>query len=92
MIKDLAGSIDNLVQVVSLDGGNEVKNGNQNFSLSIEEIEESVEHILDQNEAIESELEDLKSDMTSLKTQITSLAVSFLTSSITLELSFQYLG
>ena len=40
MIKDLAGSIDNLVQVVSLDGGNEVKNGNQNVSVSIEKIEE----------------------------------------------------
>ena len=49
MIKDLAGSIDNLVQVVSLDGGNEVKNGNQNVSVSIDKIEQSVEHILDQN-------------------------------------------
>lgn len=73
--KDLAGSIDNLVQVVPLDGGNEAKNGNQNVSISIEKIEESFEHILDQNESIESELEDLKSDMSSLKTQISSLAV-----------------
>ena len=76
MIKDLAGSIDNLVQVVSLDGGREIKSGNQSVSDTIGKIEESVEHILDQNESIESELEDLKSDMTSLKTQISSLAVS----------------
>ena len=76
MIKDLAGSIDNLIHAASLDGGHEIKNGNQNVSVSIEKIEESVEHILDQNESIESELEDLKSDMTSLKTQISSLAVS----------------
>ena len=77
MLKDLAGSIDNLIHAASLDGGHEIKSANQNVSVSIEKIEESVEHILDQNESIESELEDLKSDMTSLKTQISSLAVSF---------------
>ena len=75
MPKDLAGSIDNLIHAASLDGGQEVKIGNQGLVDSIEKIEGSVEHILDQNESIESELEDLKLDMTSLKTQISSLAV-----------------
>ena len=77
MLKDLAGSvIENLIHAASLDGG-QIKSTNQNFSVSIEKIEESVEHIMDQNESIESELEDLKSDMTSLKTQISSLAVGY---------------
>ena len=38
MIKDLAGSIDNLVQVVSLDGGRETKSGNESVSETIEKI------------------------------------------------------